>query len=111
MALFFVLVGGLYKVAADRKYPWYLSPLVVVILLAAAVAGIWLALPGLYNTLMGGVDFLNRQRLRSIGDPGDRTAILPRGTVLLGYTMDILLDGRPAGGPGAARLYRRQADG
>jgi len=26
--------------------------------LAAAVAGIWLALPSLYNTLMGGVDFL-----------------------------------------------------
>ena len=58
MTLFFVIVGVLYKVTSDRKYPWYLSPLAVIVILAAAVAGIWLALPGLYSTLMGGVDFL-----------------------------------------------------
>ncbi len=58
MALFFVVLGALYKATLARKYPWYISMIAVIVLIIAAIAGIWLELPGLFNTLMDGVQFL-----------------------------------------------------
>ena len=58
MALFFVLMGVICKATLDRKAPWFIPPVVAIIVAVIAFFVVKLATPSLYASLVGGVEFL-----------------------------------------------------